>query len=226
MTGNKKYEHFDEPQENCEPVISGAGMEGQKYLCATVNKWVRLARNESESDVEYMTRLREDRDKMKSFRSHLLVSKGFDTSTSRVTAVVAQPARIGYSWMPVTGELILPVEKAKALCIWYNSTIGRCLLRTVGGRKLAYPMFNPASWHDLPIPQMDNENIVNLLGKCYDETFNTEVSSFRDGQIPLRDQWDDAVAEALEIDRVVMREMAERLNVDPYVSQSAYYETK
>lgn len=225
MTGIKKYEHFDEPQEGTEPVISGSGMEGQKYLLGTVNKWVRLTRKDNESDKEYQERVRIDSSKILSFRSHLLVSKGFDAGTSRVTAVVSNPSCIGYSWMPVTGKCLLPLNFAKGLCIWFNSTIGRCLLRTVGGRKPAYPMFNPASWHDLPLPNIENQKVIDVLEKCYNNTSNIEVPSFRDGRVAVRELWDDAVSEALEIDRSLIADMANRLAVDPYVSKSAFFNT-
>lgn len=225
MTGVKKYEHFDKPIEGSEPVISGSGMEGQKFLLGTVNKWIRLTRKEGESDNEYQERSLIDREKMRSFRSHLLVTKGFRADTSRVAAIVADPPCIGYSWMPVTGDTMLELSVAKSLCIWFNSTVGRCLLRIVGGRTPEYPMFNPASWHDLPLPNIESSNVLNLLSKCYDQTYRVEVPSYRDGFSSIRMQWDDAVSKALKIDRSLIADMADRLAVDPYVSKSAFYDT-
>ncbi len=225
MTGQKKYDHFKKPTYLSEPVISGIGKESQKYLIAKTNKWVRLSRIEGESDDNFEKRIFVDNQQMKKFRSHLLMSKSFDTLASRLTCVVSIEPHIGYGWMPVTGDYLLPLNIAKALAIWYNSTIGRVLLRTVGGRKLAYPMYNPDSWHQLPIPNMENELAIKALEDCFDVTSNMTVPSFRFGRCEVRELWDDAVSSSLNIDRDSIAELADGLACEPSVSKESFYDS-
>ena len=224
MTGTKRYEHFDRPVDGSEPVISGTGMNGQLFLEGTINKWVRLSRLEGERKKEYDIRLALDKQGIQKFRSHLLLSKGFDTSASRLTAVVASKPKIGYSWMPVTGEIPLELDTAKALAVWFNSSLGRSLLRTVCGRKLAYPMYNPDSWHRLPYPDVTNESTKATLKRCFDKTSVNEVPSFREGRVEIREIWDDAVASSLGIDRSLIAELADGLACEPTVSRESFFE--
>ena len=226
MTGrsNNKYEHFDTCVPQAEPVISGKGMHSQKFLRGTVNKWVRLARSPNESQEMYHERLERDCISMQKYRSHLLVSKGFDTSSARLTAVVSiDKPRIGYSWMPITGGI--PLSTSKAYAIWLNSTLGRLVLRVKGGKKLSFPNYNPAAYHDMPYPNLKNVDGLKLLENCFDETYDWEVPQFREGRAPIREQWDDAVAVALDIDRELITECAWLLACDPSVSKEAFAES-
>ncbi len=225
MTGQKKYEHFEVATPLSEPVISGVGKNHQKYLIGKVYKWVRLSKKDGEPDDDYKSRISQDNQQMEKFRSHLLVSKSFDSAASRLTCVVSIEPHIGYGWMPVTGDYPLPLSSAKALAIWYNSTIGRMLLRTVGGRKLAYPMYNPDSWHQLPVPNLNDEFVLKTLEGSFNETCTTEVPSFRSGRCKIRELWDDAVSFGLGIDRNSIAMLADGLACEPSVSKDSFYDS-
>ena len=159
------------------------------------------------------------------FRTHLLVSERFDTSASRLTCVVAKQPRIGCGWMPVIGDSIIPIETAKALAIWYNSTLGRLFLRKVCGRKLSYPQYRPDNWHNIPTPQLQDNNTVEILERCFNDTCSMEIPSFREGRDEVRELWDDAISSALQIDRRIIEEVADKLASEPTVSKSVFYET-
>lgn len=220
----KRYEHFEEPIDGSEPVISGVGMNSQRTLAGRVNKWIRLTRLAGESDLEYQERLNRDSQMMSKYRSHLLVGDSHDSSGSRVVAVASTRPSIGYSWMPVLGDTPIEFNFAKAFAIWLNSTLGRVALRRVGARKISYPKFRPVSFDALPFPNVDDSKVVSPLCECYDETKNEDVPQFREGRVALRERWDDAVAISLGIDRKLIAKCAEILARDPFVSKDRFFE--
>ncbi len=222
----KRYEHFDTPIEDSEPAISGIGMDAQRVLSGTVNKWVRLTQLPNEANTDYKARLQENAQKMVQYRSHLLVADSHDSSGSRLVAIASSTPRIGYSWMPVLGEKPIAFEYAKAFAIWLNSTLGRISLRSVTARKISYPKFRPVSFDAIPFPDIDNDDIVSHLGLCYDTTCDDDVSQFREGRVAIRELWDDAVATALEIDRDLIAECADILARDSFVSKDRFFETE
>ncbi|MDE0309497.1 MAG: hypothetical protein OXI60_06655 [Acidiferrobacterales bacterium] len=226
-SSNKKYEHFDEPVESSEPAISGVGKDSQKSLAGRFTKWIRLSRLPNESDRNYAARLEKDSQMMSKYRSHLLVADSHDSSGSRLVAVASKTPVIGYSWMPVLPEIgnaPISFEHAKAIAIWLNSTLGRVALRNVTARKISYPKFRPVSFDAIPFPNIDEPCVVTPLSNVFDETSKEVVPQFRDGRVPIREHWDDAVALALEIDRVLIAECADKLACDPFVSKDHFFE--
>ncbi len=217
---NKKYEHFDNQKEYAIPVISGSGGRdtGQNMLAGKINKWVRLRKLPDEDDSSWVKRIKEDQKNIDKFSSHLLVAQSFDTRSSRLTAIASARKNIGYSWMPVIGDKPPTFSEAKACAVWLNSTLGRIALRRVCGRKISWPRFNPMNFNDIPFPDVDNPEIIELLSLAYDLTCNEIVPKFKDGISEIRTIWDDAISEAIQIDRKVIDHCAELLARDPYVS--------
>ena len=222
---SKRYEHFDVQVENSEPVVSGVGKSSQTHLKGTVNKWVRLARLPSESDKVYNHRLEEDKRKMSRYRSHLLFAKRFDSRGSRLVALATRHKRIGYGWMPVLGDEPIDLKLSKAIAIWLNSTLGRISLRRVTARKIEYPQFSPVAFNGVPFVNIDDSKIVSTLVSAYDETCNEVVPQFRDGRVPIREIWDDAVSLSLNIERDLIARCADKLAQDPFVSKESFYES-
>lgn len=161
---------------------------------------------------------------MVKYRSHLLVADSHDSSGSRLVAVASKTPVIGYSWMPVLGKVPITFEFAKAFAIWLNSTLGRVALRNVTARKISYPKFRPVSFDAIPFPDIDDPRVVEPLSSVYDKTCHEVVPQFRDGRVVIREQWDDAVAKALEIDRSLIAACAEKLACDPFISKDRFYE--
>lgn len=220
----KKYEHFKTPIENSEPAISGVGKDSQQWLTGRVNKWIRLTRLPNESDKHYKDRLDVNNQLMANYRSHLLVADSHDSSGSRLVAIASKEPVIGYSWMPVLGQSPITFEIAKVFAIWLNSTLGRVALRNVTARKISFPKFRPVSFDAIPFPDIDNSSVVEPLKLVYDETCKEIVPQFRDGRVAVREQWDDAVALALEIDRNLIAACAEKLACDPFICKDKFYE--
>ncbi|GEM_PF-2534595 len=217
---NKKYEHFDHQKENSIPVISGSGGgdSGQTMLSGKINKWLRLRKLPDEDDSSWVKRIIEDQKIIDKYSSHLLVAVSFNTSSSRVTAIASAQKNIGNLWMPVIGTKPPTFIEATACAVWLNSTLGRIALRRVSARSINWPRFRPINFNDVPLPDVDNPDIIERLSLAYEETCNEIVPIFRDGISGVRTIWDDAVSEALQIDRKVIYRCAELLARDPYVS--------
>ena len=95
--------------------------------------------------------------------------------------------------MPITG---LSPEQAKALAVFLNSTPGRLQLMRNFGRKLTFPLYNPAGIGNIRIPNIKDAAVRDELAACWELTRGMEVPQFRDGECAVRCQWDAAVASA------------------------------
>ena len=95
--------------------------------------------------------------------SHLLITDGQDSSTARLTAVASKTKYVGVGWMPLAGYS--PVE-AKALSVFLNSTMGRNQLMRNAARKLSFPMYRPAAWANVRIPDVRDDRIRRILADC------------------------------------------------------------
>ncbi len=223
-TPTKRYEHFDQPTSNAEPVIAGVGKKSQMTIKGRVTKWVRLAKMPNEQEQDYQQRLEHDMDKLRKYRSHLLFAKSMDTAGGRVVAIASEQRYIGYSWMPVLGEQPISFKFSKAIVIWLNSTLGRIAFRRVSGRKISFPQLSPINFNAVPFVDIRNAEVVNVLCDCFEDTCDELVPQFRDGRVPIRETWDDAVSQALGIERELIARCADMLARDAFVSKEAFYD--
>ena len=88
-------------------------------------------------------------------------------------------------------------EEAKATAVFMNSTAGRLQLMRNAGRKITFPMYSPASYANIRIPDTKDERIRRILADCWERTKDMEVPQFRDGECEVRRIWDEAVAKAM-----------------------------
>lgn len=154
---------------------------------------------------------------------HLLVSMGQDPSTARLTAVASDERYVGQGWMPVTG---LNAEQAKAAAVFLNSTPGRLLILRHPGKKLSFPFYNPATWREVPIPDLDNPRIRATLAEYWEATRSVVVPQFRDGYTDVRRRWDTAVCAALGWNIKRIAELGKMLAREPHVRGVAYGQWK
>jgi len=154
---------------------------------------------------------------------HLLVSMGQDVSTARLTAVASDLRYVGQGWMPVTG---LDATQAKAAAVFLNSTPGRLLIMGRPGKKLAFPFYNPAAWRSLPIPDLSDTRLVNILATCWEATRGEVVPQFRDGYTEVRRRWDAAVCDALGWNLDEIAALGELLAREPRVRGVAHGQWK
>ena len=123
--------------------------------------------------------------------------------------------------MPILGPN--PVE-SKALAIFLNSTAGRLQLMRNPGRKITFPLYNPADVGTIRIPDAKDRRIVGILADCWERTKGMVVPQFRDGECEVRRMWDEAVCEAMGWDVVEMGRLRGLLHREPHVSGRGYGE--
>ena len=113
-------------------------------------------------------------------------------------------------------------EESKALAVFLNSTPGRLQLMRNAGRKLEFPMYRPAAYAGVSIPDVRDGRIRRILADCWELTKNMLVPQFRDGECEVRRLWDDAVAEAMGWDPDELTRLRLLLHQEPHVRGLGY----
>ncbi|MCY4457227.1 MAG: hypothetical protein OXB90_04655 [Acidimicrobiaceae bacterium] len=85
------------------------------------------------------------------------------------------------------------------------------------GKKMTFPFYNPAAWSSLPIPDINDERIVLMLADSWEQTRYEIVPQFRDGYTEIRQQWDQAVCNALDWDLDEITHLGKLLADEPRV---------
>ena len=150
---------------------------------------------------------------------YLLITAGQRTSSARLTATAADQKYVGNGWMPVTG---LSQAEAKAVAVFFNSTVGRLQLMRHPGRQIAFPTYSAAEAENIRIPDIKDDRIKRILADCWEHTKDMEVPQFRDGECEVRQLWDEAVAEAMGSNADELAHLRELLNKEPHVRGLGY----
>ena len=214
----------------CEPgkedlwVYAKRGKGGQTKLAGKPDTPVKIKQNQSgdtaKSDEGAAETVRQWKRK---YAARLLVTTKQRLGTARVTSVVDENAEAlaADAWKPVNG---IDKETAKAWSVFLNSTLGRIEFMRQRGDKLDYPMWRPKGLKKIRVPDPTDRALIETLADCYDKTRSTVVDRYDAGQVTVRNQWDDAVSEAIGIDRKKLQEYAAMLNEEPVVSKKRFRE--
>ena len=148
-----------------------------------------------------------------------MITSGQDNSTGRLTATADDAQFVGNSYLPVPA---LPPTEAKALAVFINSTPGRLQLLRNQGRKLEYPQYSPAGVGNIRIPDIQDAGVCQILADCWEQTKAWEVPQFRDGECPVRQIWDAAVARAMGWDNAELTRLRRLLHQEPHIRGLGY----
>ena len=201
----KAYRRLEQSTRDSFPMLKSKGADGQLRIEATPDEHWEWTRTGTPPMLDKA--------------GHLLVTFGQDTSTGRVTAVASEQRYVGYGWMPVLGCSLI---QAKGLTVFLNSTVGRLLLMRNPGKKLNFPTYNPAVYDKLPIPDLEDQHIVNTLADCWGATSDMAVPQYRDGECEVRRRWDSAVCETLGWDEAEIAALRKLLHQEPHVRGLGY----
>ena len=193
-------------------LLHSKGAEGQTTLRAVPDSHFRPLDPDSKRCMRGVSNLR-------ARAGFLLITDGQDSSSARLTAVASDTRYVGVGWMPVArysrGE-------SKALAVFLNSTPGRLQLMRNAGRKLEFPMYMPAAYAGVRIPDVRDYRIQDILASCWELTTDEVVPQFRDGECEVRQLWDDAVAEAMGWDPDELTRLRLLLHQEPHVRGLGY----
>ena len=201
-----------ENEEDCFALLHSKGAGGQTKITAVPDRYYKPEDPASERCLQGVKNLR-------ARAGHLLITDGQRNATARLTAVASDRKYVGVGWMPVTG--FSPVE-SKAISVFLNSTIGRIRTMSNAGRTLEFPMYRPATYANVRIPNVRDARIRDILANCWERTRDMEVPQFRDGECEVRRLWDEAVAEAMGWDADELARLRNLLHNEPHVRGLGY----
>lgn len=205
----QKFEEADRTDSGSFPVLKSRGAEGQ----------LTIQSEPDEYRVPKSGLMNTESDKLLAKAGHLLVTDGQRANTARLTATASESKYVGVGWMPVTG--LSPVE-SQAMAVFLNSTPGRLQIMSNASRTLEFPMYRPASFGLVHVPDVKNPRVCGILAECWERTKEVQVPQFRDGSHEVRVAWDNAVAEAMNWDIQELTRLRELLSREPHVRGLGY----
>lgn len=155
-------------------------------------------------------------------RSRLLLANRLRLNTMRVLAVRAEWPTVGSAWVPVRPSDASETTE-KALCAWFNSTLG--LLGAYGRRTLkafSYPRFALEDQRSFPTPLLDEAQAA-ALADAYDRLAEQTLAPLPAmNNCKTRSSLDDVVTavlgDSLGVDREEVRRLRSLLAAEPAVS--------
>ena len=134
-------------------------------------------------------------------RSNLLLCTEARLDTARVVAVCLTEHVVGSRWVPVRpikGITDNPLQWAKTLTVWWNSTPGLITIIAAATPKiLSRPELPIATMRSLPVPQLDADQ-AGILARAFDKDKAATLQPLAEAaNDPVRARLDDAVSEAL-----------------------------
>ena len=155
--------------------------------------------------------------------SQMLLPHRLRLNLARVVAVMLPEQAVGSIWTPCRPH---DPDTAKALCLYLNSTPG--LLSLLGARDNrvpSYPSFSLDTLRSLPVPNFAALGAAerDLLSSWFGWLQNETLESFpRMHEDPVRQQIDDAVTQALDLDSDWVATMRRELEREPSVTDGGH----
>ena len=196
------------------PILKSKGAEGQKYIKGYPDEYWIPKETLTQGGMLNQDKEHFETQKLMKKAGFLLVSFGQDARTARLTAVACEQPFVGDGWMPVSN---LSQFQAKAIAVFLNSTVGRIQIMKRAGKKLEFPVYNPAAWKQVRIPDVNDKRIIGFLADTFDETSNMEVPQFNQGECAVRQIWDEVVAVVLGWDSQDLAKLRNLLHNEPHV---------
>ena len=148
---------------------------------------------------------------------NVLLAAKFDTLSGRLLAIFSEEPAVGSMWVPIQARN-MPLEEAKALCAWCNSTLGGLGFLIRRSTKLTNPSFSQAELATLRVPDFKATDLADLA-EAYERAKRTPVKPWRDAaDDDMRDCLDQAAAKAIGINLKTVRGWRARLGREPSVS--------
>ena len=161
--------------------------------------------------------------------SRLLIGNKLQTGATRVASVLLDKPALGSQWTPISPIIVtdrkLSLELQKAWCVWLNSTPGILGFLHRRGRKLTYSDFMPKILQSLPCPDPRTSD-VRRLADTYDEVRLMPLQPWNSMvECPVRTELDNAVANAIGMDRHEIRDIRIAIMHEPTVSGKRMLDT-
>lgn len=197
------FSQIDRDDDNSYRVFWGRSKDLRTTMEATPEQSV------IEKKKKLATRYREQ-------AGHVLLAAKFDTLSGKLTAIFSDTPAVGSMWIPIQSHTT-PLDEAKALCAWHNSTLGVLAVLMRRSTKLTNPSFSQAELATLPVPDFRRASTKPLVD-AYETTKSTPTKAWRSAaDDAMRDCLDAAAAQTTGIDLPTIREWRARLSREPTV---------
>lgn len=155
-------------------------------------------------------------------RSHLLLPTDPRLDTLRTMAVYLESPALGSRWNPIR-PYQGSTELDKALCIWFNSSVG--ILGILGNRTskvLGRPRLSITDMRNLPTPRLDS-SAVRALASIYDRCSWLPFTRLKDVESDrVRLLIDQGIERTLRIDPELSMSIRHHISREPSVTKQQY----
>ncbi|MDE0537349.1 MAG: DEAD/DEAH box helicase family protein [Rhodospirillales bacterium] len=155
---------------------------------------------------------------------HVLLATRFRTDSGRLLAIFSDGPALGSMWVPIQAQTTSPTE-AKALCAWFNSTLGALGFLMRRGTMLTNPSFSQAELATLRVPNFKEIGAASLA-EAYERVRRMPVNPWKmSADDEMRDCLDRAASETTGIDIATIRDWRARISREPTVSNAPATDT-
>ncbi len=152
---------------------------------------------------------------------YVLLASKFNTLSGRLLAIFSNNPSVGSMWVPIQSQTT-SLDEAKALCAWFNSTLGALGFFNSRGSTLMNPSFSQERLAMLRVPDFKNTSAV-VLTEAYEHTKHMKVEPWKKaGDDDIRDQLDQAVAQTTGIDIEKIRDWRHRVSCEPTITNKRF----
>ena len=147
---------------------------------------------------------------------YILLAAKFNTSSGRLLSIFSGNPSLGSMWVPIRFHTT-GIEEAKALCAWFNGTVGVLGFLMRRGSTLANPTFSQAQLVTLPVPDFSKKSTSELV-QAFERTKHMVVKPWKEAEEDeMRDCLDCAAAATTGIDIEMIREWRTRISQEPTI---------
>lgn len=148
---------------------------------------------------------------------HVLLAAKYDTLSGKLITIYSEQPALGSMWVPIQTNN-MTVDDAKALCAWFNSTLGMLGFMFRRSTKLTNPSFSQAELATLRIPDFRATD-SSVLAKTYEQTKRMPVEPWKSAaNDQMRDRLDQAVAKTVGFKLEAIRDLRKRVSREPTIS--------
>ena len=214
--------------------VGGRGLRGddlflkvkaQQDMRAMYYHKTELITTMKQSYDTYLVFNKKNEDKAKRYwakGSRLLIAERFGTSTTRITSILTEEPIIGSAWATVLikeNGHVDNLDAMRALCLWFNSTIGLLLFLSIRSFHLNYCKFSLEKIKQLAVPNIKQPHIVEPLAECQKEVARERLEPFPYlDECPVRRKIDDVVGEVMGIPQDTLATWRRLITEEPSVS--------
>ncbi len=152
----------------------------------------------------------------------VLLAAKLRTDSGRLVSIFSNNPSVGSMWVPIQGQTT-PLDEAKALCAWHNSTLGILGFLMRRGESLTNASFSQAALATLPVPDFKATG-TQALAEAYERAKRIPVKPWKNAaDDDMRECLDQTASRTTGIDLETIREWRARISREPTINGHRAY---